>query len=169
MKIEVVQGDITQLHVDVIVNAANSSLFGGGGVDGAIHRVAGPKLLEECKKIRKEHIPDGLPTGEVALTHGYNLPAKYVIHAVGPIYNTSRDQGHLLANCFVNSLNLAEQHKLESIAFPAISTGVHGYPKREAASIAFETLKRYHYKSIKRVIVCVFSEEDKAVFDEVFK
>lgn len=136
-RIKLVEGDITKENVDAIVNAANSSLMGGGGVDGAIHRAAGPQLLEECKKIRKERYPEGLPTGEAVITNGYNLPARHVIHTVGPIYRGGKNnEPELLASCYRNCLKIAKEKGLKTISFPAISTGVYGYPKEEAANIA---------------------------------
>ena len=134
-------GDITKEDVDAIVNAANSTLLGGGGVDGAIHRAGGPSILEECKKIRAAQLPNGLPTGEAVMTTGGYLPAKYVIHTVGPIYgrNGGRD-AELLADCYRNCIELAARHDLTSIAFPSISTGVYGYPKHEAAKVVWQTV-----------------------------
>lgn len=130
-------GDITKLKVDAIVNAANSSLLGGGGVDGCIHRAAGPQLLEECRLL------SGCRTGEAKITKGYNLPAKHVIHTVGPIYSGSPSDPEMLRNCYWNSLNVAKANDLHSIAFPGISTGVYGYPKEEAAEIALNTVKEW--------------------------
>lgn len=135
-------GDITTLAVDTIVNAANSSLLGGGGVDGAIHRAGGPAILEACRAIRRSQWPDGLPTGEAVLTTGGNLPARLVIHTVGPIYGRHGGQeAALLASCYRNALRLARQHSLSSIAFPAISTGVYGYPMAQAAAVVSTTLQ----------------------------
>ena len=135
--VTVLVGDITRQDVDAIVNAANSSLLGGGGVDGAIHRAGGPAILEACRAIRQIEYPDGLPTGEAVITTAGKLPARHVIHTVGPVYgqNGPRD-AELLAACYENSLELANTHGLDSIAFPAISTGVFGYPQDEAAQVA---------------------------------
>src|SRR6476469_738747 len=135
-RVVVVIGDITKQDVDAIVNAANSSLLGGGGVDGAIHRAGGPRILKECQELRRTKYPHGLPTGEAVITSGGNLPARYVIHTVGPIYGEEpKREAELLAACYRNSMTLARQHALSSIAFPAISTGIYGYPKTEAAAI----------------------------------
>ena len=134
-------GDITAEDADPIVNAANSTLLGGGGVDGAIHSKGGPAILAECRRIRKEQFPDGLPTGKAVITTAGDLPARFVIHTVGPIYgsNAGRD-AELLADCYRNSITLAIEHGLSSIAFPSISTGVFGYPKPEAAKVVWRTL-----------------------------
>ena len=136
-RLTIVQGDITEQAVDAIVNAANTSLLGGGGVDGAIHRAAGPQLLQECRALR------GCPTGEARMTKGYNLPARHVIHTVGPVWHggTSREP-ELLADCYRNSFKLAGQYKLSSIAFPSISTGVYGYPVELASRIAIREIKK---------------------------
>jgi len=135
-------GDITDEVVDAIVNAANSTLLGGGGVDGAIHRRGGPAILEACRELRRTHYPNGLPTGEAVITTGGDLPASHVIHTVGPIYgrNPGRD-ADLLASCYSNSIKLAVEHELRTIAFPSISTGAYGYPKHEAAPIVYRTVQ----------------------------
>lgn len=135
-RITVVRGDITDQDVDAVVNAANSSLMGGGGVDGAIHRKGGPAILEECKRVRAERYPDGLPTGEAVGTTGGDLPARWVIHTVGPVYAKGEDRSVLLASCHVASLRVADELGARTVAFPAISTGVYGYPLEEAAPVA---------------------------------
>ena len=136
-------GDITREAVDAIVNAANSSLLGGGGVDGAIHRAGGPSILAECRAIRASRYPEGLPTGEAVITTGGLLPAKHVIHTVGPIYGRhDGDEARLLAACYESSIALAAAHGLATIAFPAISTGAYGYPKEEAARVARAAVER---------------------------
>ncbi|HHT9146013.1 MAG: O-acetyl-ADP-ribose deacetylase [Candidatus Brocadiaceae bacterium] len=136
--LELIEGDITEQETDAIVNAANSSLLGGGGVDGAIHRAGGPKILAECRKL------GGCPTGEARITTGGNLKANYVIHTVGPIYSGGKQrEAGLLANAYKNSLSLASQYKLKSVAFPSISTGVYGYPVNEAAKVAIKTVINY--------------------------
>lgn len=155
-KIKVVEGDITQLKVDAIVNAANTTLLGGGGVDGAIHRAAGPKLLEECKTL------GGCQTGEAKITKGYNLPANFVIHTVGPVWNGGkRNEDKLLANCYKNSLALAMKHNIETIAFPSISTGVYRFPVERACKIATCQVKKFleNDKTIEKVIFVCFNKE----------
>jgi len=141
-KVELVQGDITQQAVDAVVNAANSSLMGGGGVDGAIHRRGGPEILAECKRIRAERHPDGLPTGQAVATTAGRLPARWVIHTVGPVFSTSEDRSGLLASCHVESLRVADEIGAETVAFPAISTGVYGYPVVLAAPVALGSVLR---------------------------
>ena len=136
-KITAVLGDITLFSGDCIVNAANNSLLGGGGVDGAIHRAAGPRLLAECKTLH------GCKTGEAKITGGYHLPARHVIHTVGPIYSGAPSDAHLLANCYRNSLDLAMRHALHTIAFPSISTGVYGYPLAEAVPVALRAIREW--------------------------
>ena len=137
-------GDITNQDVDAIVNAANSSLLGGGGVDGAIHRIGGPEILNECREIRRVQYPEGLPTGEAVITTAGRLPARYVIHTVGPVYGQHQGrEAELLAACYGNSLALASSRKLSSIAFPAISTGAFGYPLSEAAVVASRALEEF--------------------------
>ncbi|HZT45443.1 MAG TPA: O-acetyl-ADP-ribose deacetylase [Gaiellaceae bacterium] len=136
MRIEAVQGDITEQALDAIVNAANSSLLGGGGVDGAIHRRGGPAILEECRRLRAERHPDGLPTGEAVATRAGELPARWVIHTVGPVYAAVDDPARLLASCHTEALRVADELGARSVAFPAISSGVFGYPVEEAARVA---------------------------------
>ncbi len=159
-RIEIVQGDITKMDVDAIVNAANKSLLGGGGVDGAIHRVAGRKLLEECRTI------GGCPTGEARITKGYNLSAKYVIHTVGPIYRGKPQDSVLLTQCYTNSLRLAVENNVTSIAFPAISCGVYGYPINEACKIAIDTTCNFlkENQPISKVMFVLFSSSDYQVY-----
>jgi O-acetyl-ADP-ribose deacetylase (regulator of RNase III) len=140
MRIELEQGDITKQSVDAIVNAANSSLLGGGGVDGAIHRAGGPAVLEECRRIRAERYPDGLPTGRAVATTAGDLPARWVIHTVGPVYSRHDDPAPLLASCHTESLRVADEIGARTVAFPAISTGVYGYPKEEAARVSIEAI-----------------------------
>ena len=155
------RGDITKLEVDAIVNAANSSLLGGGGVDGAIHRAAGPELLAVC------HSLGGCSTGNAKITRGYNLPAKFVIHTVGPVWKDgNRGEAELLASCYRRSLEIAADHDLSSIAFPAISTGVYGFPFEPAANIAVSTVRTFteQKSSINEVIFCCFSEDDYQVY-----
>jgi O-acetyl-ADP-ribose deacetylase (regulator of RNase III) len=162
--IEAVQGNITKQDVDAVVNAANSSLLGGGGVDGAIHRAAGPELLEACRKIGR------CKTGDAHITPGFRLQARHVIHTVGPVWQDGRSgEPALLASCYRRSLEVAEAHGLKSIAFPAISTGIYGYPKEAATSIAVETTRAHLAgpSGIAEVIFCCFSEGDLAIYQQV--
>ncbi|MBA3018983.1 MAG: O-acetyl-ADP-ribose deacetylase [Proteobacteria bacterium] len=163
--IEIRQGDITKLEVGAIVNAANKSLLGGGGVDGAIHRAAGPELLTECRSI------GGCPTGEARITRGYDLPARYVIHTVGPVYSGRPQDSQLLTQCYLNSLRLASDHNLASVAFPAISCGVYGYPIKDACKIAIDTtcnfLKAGSY--LKKVIFILFSDDNYNTYMDYLK
>jgi O-acetyl-ADP-ribose deacetylase (regulator of RNase III) len=139
-RVTLVRGDITAQEVDAVVNAANSTLMGGGGVDGAIHRKGGPRILEECRRIREERYPDGLPTGHAVATTGGNLPARWVIHTVGPVYAKREDRSGLLASCHTESLRVADEIGARTVAFPAISTGVYGYPVDEAAPVAIRAV-----------------------------
>ena len=143
MRIELVQGDITTRAVDAIVNAANSSLLGGGGVDGAIHRAAGPELLEACRELRRTDLPDGLPVGAAVATPGFRLPARWVIHTVGPNRHAGQTDPALLASCFRESLELAESLGAQSVAFPAVSAGVYGWDAREVAETAFDAVTTF--------------------------
>lgn len=154
-KIKIVKGDITKFKVDAIVNAANSTLLGGGGVDGAIHRAAGSQLLDECRTL------NGCKTGEAKITKGYKLPAKYVIHTVGPIYHFNKNQEQLLRNCYQNSLELAVKNNIKTIAFPSISTGIYGYPIEEASVIAFNAVKDFlkNNDSIQEVTFVCFDDK----------
>lgn len=164
--IELIKGDITQLKVDAIVNAANSSLMGGGGVDGAIHRAGGPEILEACKKIRQEQ--GELPPGEAVMTAAGKLPARYVIHTVGPVWQGGvRDEGQVLANAYRNSLRLADEHFLAMVAFPNISTGVYGFPKKRAAEIAVQTVSLYlegEASTVQRVKFVCFDDENHEIY-----
>ncbi len=164
-RIEVVQGDITGLQIDAIVNAANTSLLGGGGVDGAIHRAAGPELLAECRTI------GGCPTGEARITRGYKLPARHVIHTVGPVYSGKPHDSRLLSNCYVNSLKLAVENHIAAIAFPAISCGVYGYPIKDACKIAVDAVCNFlkEKKSIKKIVFALFSAGDHKIYKNYLK
>src|SRR5207237_5645550 len=168
-RVRVVVGDITKQDTDAIVNAANSSLLGGGGVDGAIHRAGGPQILEECREIRRTRFPEGLPSGEAVITSGGKLPALYVIHTVGPIYGEHRGrEAELLANCYHNSLTLAVEKNLTTIAFPAISTGVYGYPLAEAAEVASKTIENFlsSDRQLQEVRLVFFQDRDAKSFLE---
>lgn len=159
-RMEVRQGDITELEVDAIVNAANTRLLGGGGVDGAIHRAAGPELLAECRQI------GGCPTGEARITKGYRLPARFVIHTVGPVYKGTPGDRQALSGCYRNSLRLAVENGIQTIAFPAISCGVYGYPIEKACRVAVDTTCAFlvDHPSIKKVIFMLFSPADREVY-----
>ncbi|RKY29955.1 MAG: O-acetyl-ADP-ribose deacetylase [Candidatus Omnitrophota bacterium] len=164
-KIELIKGDITRVKADCLVNAANKSLLGGGGVDGAIHSAAGPGLLEECRRLR------GCGTGEAKITKGYNLAAKFVIHSVGPVWRGGRsNEEALLASCYRNSLELAKAHNIKSIAFPSISTGVYGFPINLAAPIAIKTVKDYienNPQVLEKIFFVLFSEHDFRIYEEI--
>src|SRR2546422_6164177 len=164
MEVSLVQGDITEERVDAIVNAANSCLLGGGGVDGAIHRKGGPAILEECRRVRSEVWPEGLPTGQAVATTGGNLPAKWVIHTVGPVYAKSEDRSHLLASSHIGSLKIADELGAETVAFPAISTGVYGYPVEEAAPVAIEAVRSADTK-VREVRFVLFDERTHSAFE----
>ena len=162
MTLEVVQSDLTRLEVDAIVNAANTSLLGGGGVDGAIHRAAGPELLAACRQL------DGCPTGAAKATPGFRLPAHWVFHAVGPVWHGgSHREDELLAGCYRTCLALAAEHACRSIAFPAISTGVYGFPRERAAEIAVRTVREHAAEPLERVLFCAFDAETTAVYNRL--
>lgn len=165
--VELVQGDITEVEADAIVNAANSSLMGGGGVDGAIHRKAGPVIAEECRRIRKSEWPDGLPTGNAVITSGGNLKARHVIHTVGPVWlGGFHGEAALLKQAYRNSLKLAIAKGLKSIAFPSISTGAYGYPIREACQVALNTIRDFLLKedTLEEVVLVLFEQRDLEVY-----
>ena len=164
-KTELFKGDITKLKVDAIVNAANKTLLGGGGVDGAIHRAAGPELLTECRSL------NGCETGDAKITRGYKLPAKFVIHTVGPVWHGGKSgESEKLASCYRRSLEVAIENGVKTIAFPNISTGVYGYPKKEAAEIAVMEVRRFLEIStfIEKVIFCVFDDENYNIYSKLF-
>ena len=168
--IQLIKGDITKIKVDAIVNAANSSLLGGGGVDGAIHRAGGPKILEECKIIREKQ--GGCKTGEAVITTGGDLPAKYVIHTVGPVWHGGKNnKDELLANAYKNSLRLATEYEIKSIAFPNISTGVYGFPKQRAAEIAVNAVKEFTKLTtlIKEIFFVCFDDENYKIYQSLLK
>ena len=168
-RIEVTTGDITRLKADAIVNAANSSLLGGGGVDGAIHRAGGPRILEECRVIRKTTHPGGLPAGEAVITTGGELPSPHVIHTVGPVWHGGGSgEPEILARAYESSLAIAAENKCGTVAFPAISTGVYGYPKERAARTAYETVSRFlsAHEFPGKVVFVFFSEQDRRSFLE---
>ena len=160
-------GDITKEQVDVIVNAANGTLMGGGGVDGAIHRAGGPEILKECKKIRETKFPEGLPTGQAVITTAGRMPAEHVIHTVGPVYGRGgKDKAELLTSCYRNSLGLAVEHRLKTIAFPAISTGIYGYPPDQAAAVSSKAIEEFFRgdASLDQVQLVFFSPTDLETF-----
>jgi O-acetyl-ADP-ribose deacetylase (regulator of RNase III) len=160
-------GDITKEAVDAIVNAANSTLLGGGGVDGAIHRAGGPAIKKECEEIRRTRYPDGLPTGQAVITTAGKMQAKHVIHTVGPVYGSGgKGKAELLADCYRNSLQVAVDNNLKTIAFPAISTGIYGYPQDEAAKVSSATIEKFlsAEKSIQEIYLVFFSSADAEVF-----
>jgi O-acetyl-ADP-ribose deacetylase (regulator of RNase III) len=166
VELELMLGDITKLKVDAIVNAANTTLLGGGGVDGAIHRAAGPELLEECRRL------GGCPTGEARITKGHRLPAKYVIHTVGPVWHGGKGrENELLASCYRNSLRLAEENGIKSIAFPSISTGAYGFPINRASKIAVQSVQESLStpKGIERVVFVCFSQSDCETYKEILR
>lgn len=166
MKIKLFRGDITSLNVDAVVNAANTSLLGGGGVDGAIHRAAGKELLAECRTL------NGCATGDAKITKGYNLPAKFVIHTVGPVWHGGKSgEPEKLASCYRRCLELAFENGIKTIAFPNISTGVYGYPKKEAAKIALQTVTSFleNYNEIDQVIFCIFDNENFECYRELLQ
>lgn len=163
-RIKIIKGDIAEIKAGAIVNAANKTLLGGGGVDGAIHRAAGPKLLEECRQL------GGCKTGEAKITRGYNLPAKYVIHTVGPIWQGGdKGEKEKLAACYRNSLKMAAENNIKSIIFPSISTGAYGFPVEKAAPIALKEVRRFleENNNIKEVIFVLFSEKDLQIYQEL--
>lgn len=164
MRIELIQGDITKVKADAIINAANTSLLGGGGVDGAIHKAAGPGLLEACRKL------NGCKTGYAKLTRGYNLPAMYVIHTVGPVWHGGQcDEDNLLVSCYITSLRLAVENGVKTIAFPNISTGVYGFPKERAAGIAVSVVKKFLSGNdlLETVIFVTFDEENVRIYQKL--
>ena len=170
--LQLIKGDITDVEADAIVNAANTTLLGGGGVDGAIHRKGGPKILEECKRIRATQWPDGLPTGKAVITSGGNLKAKHVIHTVGPVWlGGFHIEAELLKQSYKNSLRLAVAKGLKTIAFPSISTGAYGYPIEDASRIAVSTVKEFLEKEdkLERVIFVLFSERDFEIYLKTVK
>jgi O-acetyl-ADP-ribose deacetylase (regulator of RNase III) len=170
--LRIIKGDITEVEADAIVNAANSSLMGGGGVDGAIHRKGGPKILEECRRIRETEWPDGLPTGKAVITSGGDLKAKYIIHTVGPVWlGGFHVEAELLKQAYRNSLKLAVAKGLKTIAFPSISTGAYGYPVEDASQIAVRTIKDFLEKEdrLEKVTIVLFSEDDFQVYLRTLK
>lgn len=170
-KILLVQGDITEMDTDAIVNAANSTLMGGGGVDGAIHRKGGSRILEECEEIREKEWPNGLPTGRAVITSGGNMKARYVIHTVGPVWQGGDEgESELLAKAYFHSLRLAVSRELKTIAFPSISTGAYGYPIEKASKIAISTVKAFLEEDmLQKVVFVLFTEHDLEVYKRTLK
>ncbi|TQS24500.1 O-acetyl-ADP-ribose deacetylase [Microbispora sp. KK1-11] len=169
MKIVLIEGDITEQRVDAIVNAANSSLMGGGGVDGAIHRRGGPEILEECRALRASRYGRGLPTGQAVATTAGRLPARWVIHTVGPVYSRSEDRSHLLASCYRESLVVADALGAGTVAFPAISTGIYRWPVEDAARIAITAVRQAAPAVVEEVRFVLFSTAAYAVFDSALR
>ncbi|MVO09692.1 O-acetyl-ADP-ribose deacetylase [Flavobacterium sp. TP390] len=168
MKFLVSKGDITTMKVDAIVNAANTSLLGGSGVDGAIHKAGGNAILEACMVIRNKQ--GGCKVGEAVITTAGNLPSKYVIHTVGPVWNGDKEEKkQLLASCYNNCLQLAEKHQLKSIAFPNISTGIYGFPKKEAAQITIDTVQKFSAKNLEEITFVCFDEENYKLYKQLLK
>jgi len=167
-RIELIEGDITHEHADAIVNAANSTLLGGGGVDGAIHRRGGGTILEACRDLRRERYPSGLPIGEAVATTAGELPARWVIHTVGPIYRRERDPAKLLARCHLACLHVADELGAATVAFPAISTGAYGYPVREAAAVAIDAV-RDAVSKVEEVRFVLLGREAYRAFDEALE
>ena len=171
-RLDVISGDITKMQVDAIVNAANSNLLGGGGVDGAIHRAGGPDILTECKRIRKTVYPNGLPAGEAVITGAGRLAAQFVIHTVGPVWHGgSAGEDEVLQSAYINSLKLAAESGIKTIAFPAISTGIYGFPKERAAGIVYRTIIDFLEKNSlpEKVTLCFYSESDRYLFQRSTK
>ena len=167
MDIEIRPGDITREAVDAVVNAANSTLLGGGGVDGAIHRAGGPRILDECRRLRETSLPDGLPAGQAVATTAGDLPARWVVHTVGPVHSTREDRSATLASCYRESLREAARLGARSVAFPAISAGVYGWPMDDAARIAVQTIRNSAAEvaeTIETVVVVPFGDEAEAAF-----
>lgn len=169
MRIELVEGDITEQRVDAIVNAANSSLLGGGGVDGAIHRRGGPAILEECRALRASRYPDGLPAGDAVATTAANLPAGWVIHTVGPVYDASRDQSATLRSCYTRSLAVADELGARIVAFPLISAGAYGWPLEDALGQAFTALREAETAVVEEARLVLFGEATYGVAQRVLQ
>lgn len=166
MEIKLIQGDITKINVEGVVNAANTSLLGGGGVDGAIHRAGGKLILEECIAIRNKQ--GGCNVGEAVITTAGNLPAKYVIHTVGPVWNGNKEEKvQLLASCYSNCLRIAEEYQLKTIAFPNISTGIYRFPKDRASKIAIETVKQFQMQSLQEITFVCFDDENYKLYQQL--